>query len=132
PLHILGATLEALRDGELGDAHELIDAGGRALAWLDRSVRAITDVARLSGHVPRPRGTLRPAALVRRAAAMVAPFCAARHLALTCDLPAPAPAHGNAEDLHHAVMNLLLNAVRFTPDGGRIALTVRAREENAV
>ncbi len=36
----------------------------------------------------------------------------------------PAAVQGDAADLHHATMNLLLNAVRFTPDGGAIDVSV--------
>ena len=39
-------------------------------------------------------------------------------------IPERAPARGDADDLHHALMNLLLNAIRFTPDGGRIVVAV--------
>jgi len=129
PLHVLSATLEALHESTGDVALELLDGAGRALDWLGRSVRAITDVARLSAPVPRPRTTLCLAVIAHGAVAAVAPFCATRRLALTCELPAAAPVRGNAEDLHHALTNLLLNAIRFTPDGGRIAVTLRADGE---
>jgi signal transduction histidine kinase len=85
----------------------------------------MTDLGRLS-HPVRPRpAPLCLAAIARGAATDAAPLCAGRRLVLRCELPAAAPARGHAGDLHHALMNLLLNAIRFTPDDGRITLTLR-------
>src|SRR5690606_27244592 len=39
---------------------------------------------------------------------------------ITVRLEAPAPVWGAAKELESAVRNLLTNAVRYTPDGGRI------------
>jgi signal transduction histidine kinase len=125
PLHVLGAALEAL-DGRMLPAadRDLLAAARRNAAWLARSVRAVTDLARLSAGRSGPGRALCVAALVRRAVLDAAPFCVQRALALHCDAPLAAPAHGDADDLHHALMNLVLNAIRFTPDGGAIHVSV--------
>jgi signal transduction histidine kinase len=64
------------------------------------------------------------AAVARRAVLDAAPFCVQRGLALHCEADGVAPAVGDPDDVHHAVMNLLLNAIRFTPDGGTIRVGV--------
>jgi signal transduction histidine kinase len=126
PLHVLGGTIDALAvlvpTAEATDA--LLATARRNLAWLERSVRAMTDVARLTRAAPLTAMPLCLAALTRAAAAEVAPFCAARHLTLRCQAAQPVPVAGDGSDLHHALINLLLNAIRFTPDGGDV--TVRA------
>ena len=130
PLHVLGAALEALAEVApgAGPERDLLATARRAGEWLGRSVCAMTDLARLS-RPTRPRtAPLCLAALARGAAADVAPLCAARGLVLVRGIPDAAPAQGDAEGLHHALMNLLLNAIRFTPDGGRIRIGLRQEE----
>jgi signal transduction histidine kinase len=132
PLHVLAGTVEVLAAlAPAAAARPLLETARRNVAWLGRSVRAMTDLARLARAAPPGAAPLCLAALVRRAVEEVAPFCAARHLALATAIPERAPARGDADDLHHALMNLLLNAVRFTPDGGRIVVTVQTGGDGA-
>ncbi|MBI3767506.1 MAG: hybrid sensor histidine kinase/response regulator [Deltaproteobacteria bacterium] len=127
PLHVLAGTLEALAvHVSAAAARPLLETARRNLAWLGRGVRAMTDLARFARTAPPRAVPLCLATLARRAVEEVAPFCAARHLELATTIPERAPARGDAADVHHALMNLLLNAVRFTPDGGRIAVAVRS------
>jgi hypothetical protein len=127
PLHVLGGTVEAMATLAPADAvRPLLETARRNLAWLGRGVRAMTDLARLARAAPPRTAALCLAVLVRRAVEEMTPFCVARRLTITTAVPERAPARGDAGDLHHALMNVLLNAVRFTPDGGRIAVTVRA------
>jgi len=148
PLHVLAGTVEALAAlAPAGEARPLVETARRNLAWLGRSVRAMTDLARFARAAPPTADALAPgaratssatearaaaasatplclAALARRALEEVAPLCAARRLTLTAEVPERVPARGDADDLQHALMHLLLNAVRFTPDGGRITVAV--------
>jgi signal transduction histidine kinase len=125
PLHVLTGTVEALAALTPDDAAgSLLAAARRNLAWLGRGVRAMTDLARLSQAAPPRAAPLCLAGLARRALEDLRPFCAARRLTLSAHVPERVPAHGDADDLHHALMNVLLNAVRFTADGGRIAVEV--------
>ncbi len=125
PLHILGGTVEALATVAPAEAaRPLLETARRNLAWLGRSVRAMTDLLRLARAVPAPAAPLCLATVARRAVADVAPLCAARRLGVAVDVPPRALTHGDADDLHHALTNLLLNAVRFTPDGGRITVAL--------
>ena len=124
PLHVLGAALELLEGMPADDAAAFLATARRNVAWLARSVDAMTDLLRLSRPVPRPHTALCLAEVVRGVVADVAPFCHRRELDLIVDVPGRCPARGHADDLHRAVLNLCLNAVRFTPDGGRIAIAL--------
>lgn len=125
PLHVLAGTVEALAVLAPAEAaRSLLETARRNLAWLGRSVRAMTDLARLARAAPPPAAPVCLASLARRAVEEVAPLCAARRLTIVADAPERASARGDAADLHHALMNLLLNAVRFTPDGGCITVAV--------
>ena len=65
--------------------------------------------------------------VVRRAATVARPALEQRHHALVLDVPETAlPASGDADRLGRAIGQLLDNAAKFTPDGGRVGLRVRA------
>jgi len=132
PLHVLGGAVEALAGVVAeGPARALVTTARRNVAWLGRAVRAMTDLARLARQTSLRPTPLCVATLARRALAEVTALCERRRLTFVADIVARAPALGDADDLHHALMNLLLNAVRFTPDGGRITLTVVGGDDGA-
>ncbi|MBV8487731.1 MAG: heavy metal sensor histidine kinase [Planctomycetaceae bacterium] len=56
---------------------------------------------------------------------------AEKHQELSVDAPSPCWAMGNAEQLRRLLFNLLENAIKFTPDGGRIDVRVESRKEQA-
>ena len=84
----------------------------------------MTDLVRLSRQTASPHAALCLAAVVRRVVADVQPFCIRRRLALVLEVPGAHPGWGHADDLHRALVNLCLNAIRFTADGGRITLAL--------
>jgi signal transduction histidine kinase len=130
PLHVLTAALEVLAGlGLGGEAPELLATARRHAAWLGRSVGAMTDLVRLAQPTARTHAPLDLAAVVGRAAADVNSFCARRRLGFDVVAVAPHPGHGDADDLHRAILNLCLNAIRFTPDGGRVGLVLRATDD---
>jgi signal transduction histidine kinase len=126
PVHVLSAVLEVLGGlGLGGEVSELLATARRHVAWLGRSIEAMTDLTRLARPGPRVHAPLDVAALLRRVAGDVRPFCARRRLALIVDAPVSCPAVGHGDDLHRALLNVCLNAIRFTPDGGRVTLALR-------
>ncbi|WP_029009807.1 sensor histidine kinase [Azospirillum halopraeferens] len=65
------------------------------------------------------------AAIARTAADLYEPVAEEKGLTFTADVPdAPVPARGNPQLLSQALANLLDNAIKYTPAGGRIALRV--------
>ena len=53
-------------------------------------------------------------------------LAASKGLAIECKSPEDAPFRGDEELLHRLVMNLLDNAIRHTPSGGRVAVSLDA------
>jgi signal transduction histidine kinase len=127
PLHILLNVLALLRECELPAAPDWIGAGERAVEWLARGVLQMHDAARIGER----RFPLRceAVALEPLLTATVAEIRAAacdRVLDIAVDTGAPAAAlHADRHWLRQALTALLSNAVRFTPDGGRVRVSAR-------
>ena len=70
---------------------------------------------------------------VRAAVEAVEEPAALKRVRLGATLPAePMPMWGDAARVHQIVSNLLANALKFTPTGGRIGVRLEARERRAV
>jgi PAS domain S-box-containing protein len=97
-----------------------------------RQVQLIEDLLDVSRIV---RGTLRlefaPVDLgnvVREAIATIQPTAVTKGLQLETQLNATSPIQGDFGRLQQVVLNLLTNAVKFTPEGGRIQVLLEQRD----
>ncbi len=70
--------------------------------------------------------------VVTEACAVVAPAAETGGLGLAVDLPEdPVPFLGDRDMLERAVVNLVANAVKFTPAGGRVGVGLEVREDGS-
>jgi len=129
PLTNLQGYLEALRDGVIeGDAatYESLREEVDRLVRLSRSLDALAegeDVGALD------MVDLDLAAHIRSALALAMPTLERAGLELEVDVPDHLAAHANPDHLAQVLANLLSNASRYTPHGGRV--TVRAERRPA-
>ena len=71
-------------------------------------------------------------ALARQVALELAPAAVRKTVDLSLDAPSAARVHGQALMLHELVANLIDNAIRYTPQGGQVALRVHTRADLSV
>jgi CheY-like chemotaxis protein len=106
-------------EGEVAHAMDVIERNARAQAKL---VEDLLDVSRVT--TGKLRLNMRPtsfASVVRAACEAVRPTAEEKKLALECQsVPEDDRIEGDADRLQQVVWNLLNNAVKFTPAGGRV------------
>lgn len=138
PITSIVGYLEMLEDGTFGDLNPAqADAVARVSANSSRLLLLIDDLLTLSrveddGLVLADRA-LDLRALVRSGYDVVAPGWASRDLDVCLTLPGePVPFLGDRDMIERVVVNLVGNAVKFTPDGGRVDVCLTSDADCAV
>jgi signal transduction histidine kinase len=135
--HELRTPLTAVRTSVgllLGSAAELTDEQSRSLleaiernaARMQRLVGDILDLTRFrTGQIRLQLRRFDPAELAREAEASIAPLARARRTTIALEAPeAAAPVYGDRRRLEQALVNLVSNAVRYSPEDGRVTIRV--------
>jgi PAS domain S-box-containing protein len=132
----LGAISNAVRVLELTHAegepatraHEVI---ARQVGHISRLINDLLDVERVvSGRIRLNRQPLDMAEVVRRAVAIVTGDARLdRHVDISTE---PVWVDGDAMRLEQVLTNIVTNAVKYTPPGGRIRVALRADGSDAV
>lgn len=101
---------------------------GRAARHMGRLIEDLLDAAKLqSGMFPVASGTVKVSGLLDEIRRLFEERCSAAGVGLTIqEVPPSLSLDGDHERLVQALSNLVSNAVRFTPRGGRITIEVEA------
>lgn len=119
--------------GDLGaEQRELVESAQRAADHLLALVDDLSELSRIDAGSPAlDLGPVDAGELVARAVAMVGPLADEAGHSLTVTAGAPSAALvGDDRRLTQVVVNLLVNAIRYTPGGGQIAVAVTTSEHD--
>jgi heavy metal sensor kinase len=135
--HELRTPLTAMRSvGEVAlrntlDASAYRDVIGRMLEEVDRLTRLVESLLTLtradSGKIQLTPETLDLGSLAGNVIDQLRVLADEKRQDLTLRAPVTVHAVGDAALLHHALMNLIHNAIKYTPNGGAISVELSAK-----
>jgi len=136
PLAPILTSLEIVRRraGQDPVVHRALQIAERQTRHEARLIDDLLDVSRITlGKIQLARVTIDLRGVVERAVETTRDATQARAHGLTVALPPqPVPVDGDPLRLEQVVTNLIQNAVKYTPEGGTIWITMRADEATAI
>ncbi|GAA1597453.1 sensor histidine kinase [Actinoplanes couchii] len=130
PLTSISAYTELLREA---DEVSLVRDGPRLIEVIDRNTNSLREIinellelsALDAGHADVRRTPMDLALVVREVVERARTAIAGAPVEIDTELPAELIVPGDRERLRHVVRNLLGSAIRFSPDGGHVSVTLR-------
>ena len=131
PLTSVQGFSQAMLEGAIHDeqgyrrAAQIIQTEAEKMGQL---IETLLDLARFdAGEVMQQREPIAPGELVRQCVERLLPRAAEEGLELDVSVPQNLPVvHGDEKHLEQALSNLVDNAIRYTPPGGRVDVAVQA------
>jgi two-component system phosphate regulon sensor histidine kinase PhoR len=137
PLTVIKGFTETLRDGALTDPV----TGPRFLSTIERHVDQLTnlvsdllELSKLEGSPELPRRVAFDlSTVVRRAADLLLPAAQRKEQTLTVETSRSLPrVVGNPDYIERAIANLIDNAIKYTPEKGKIQVSVVVERDSVI
>ena len=127
PLASIKAYVEMLQDGEVkdeADSREFLSTIAHEADRLNGLIENILNLSRLeSGLIPVNRTDIEITEIIRGVVEVMTPQAAKHNVALTADLaPVFFRVNGDRDMLYQAIQNVVSNAIKYTPEGGRVRI----------
>ncbi len=137
PLTAIRGAAETLQDAALGDpgaARRFLDTIHRNALRLESLLEDVSHLARIeAGAAPLQPAPLDARDPVRSVVELFRTEAEGAGIDLRCEVPAGAvPLVSDADKIESVLVNLVQNAVRYTPEGGRVTASVEAAGGGAV
>lgn len=135
PLNALSGWLAVLRSGATPETRaRAFEVAERSVWILDRLIGDLLDASRIaSGKLEIEREVFDLLEVVQGSVAMVEPVARARDVRISLRMPEQAPfIEGDPHRIDQILRNLIDNALKFTPAGGRIDVSVTAAGAEAI
>ncbi len=135
PLTRVRARLERgrARATTLDELRAVVD---QSIGGLDQSLAVVTALLRIAEIEHNRRlecfGQVQLAPLLREVGDLYEPIAEDQRISLQVEIADEATVHGDRDLLFEAVANLVDNAVKFTPEGGRVTLALLCRDGESV
>ncbi len=129
PLSVIQGTLEGMLDHVIESTPERIASLHTQTLLLKRLITDLRDLSLAqAGQLELHRQTIDLASIARETAEALAPFAEERGVALRVEAAAELPSVvADPDRMRQAVQNLVENALRHTPQGGEVRVSVQVR-----
>ncbi len=129
PLSSINAYIELLLDGEATDEksqHEFYEIIKNEADRLNRLIDNMLNISRIeAGIVKIERTEVDFAKAIRRAVEVIQPQAKQKDIGVHVKTsPLACTAMADADMIHQVLLNLMSNAVKYTPEGGRVTVSV--------
>jgi PAS domain S-box-containing protein len=133
PLNAIGGYLQLLQMGVHGpitpEQQEALDRIDRSQRHLLRLINDVLNLSRIeAGRVDYTVGKVKLAEVVGSVLPMVDPQVTAKQISMETGVPRRLQAFADRDKVQQIVLNLLTNAIKFTPSGGSICLEANGDE----
>ncbi len=128
PLAVIQGTLEGILDRVLDPTPERVAALHSQTVLLGRLITDLRDLSLAqAGHLPLNRQTIDISGVVRETLEALSPLADERVVGLRIEVPAATlgPVQADPDRMRQVVQNLVENALRNTPPGGEVRVTLR-------
>lgn len=136
PLTVLQGELEAIADKGQTLPEEIKDTIGSALEEtqrLSKIVESLLAISRLEAGEARVQPVrLDFAELARTTSDQMRLLAEEKHISMSCNGTGPVEVEADPSRLKQVVVNLLDNAIKYTPEGGKVSISVTLRDGHAV
>jgi signal transduction histidine kinase len=134
PLSVIQYANELHRIAKAGESRDQVEVIQRQVQHLDSLVQDLLDVSRIArGKIRLDRRHVNAAAIVKGAVEKARPTIIKREHTLTVELPKePVPVYVDTLRMEQVLTNLLVNAAKYTTDGGQITLRLDSAGDQAV
>jgi len=134
PLAVVHAQLE--RGLESSDSEELHGAARQALAHIDKAMLTIAALLRLADVEYGPKSskfhTIDLSAICADLFEFYEPLATSKPVKMALEIQSPVQILGDGDLMREAVSNLIGNAIKFTPEGGTVRVSVAQEDGNPV
>lgn len=125
-LGFIETAQDALEDAPPAEVAGYLDTAAEQAKRMQRLIDDLLTLSALETDAPPPREEVaRVAELIGEVRAETLALSAGRHTVEVAPAQADIALRGARRELHSAMLNLASNAVRYTPEGGRIVLSWR-------
>ena len=135
PLTIIRGELEAVVQ-RAGLSPNLRDTIGNVLEEVERLAKIVESLFALAkleaGEAQAKWARFDLAKLATSTAEQMCLLAEDKGISISCDAPTPVPVEGDSARLKQVVVNLLDNAIKYTPQGGAVRLSVGEASSKAV